>query len=364
MAVDARSGQQRLVLSSDSALANPTWLPDGNGLLVLERTRSSNFNLQQIVFVVYPEGKIEPLTRDTNNYSDLSVAATGQVLATVLSEGRWNLEVMSATSGGADARPVAPAGVFTNFTWTHDGRLMHDKDNQLQWVNPASGAKGTLATAQASATGDPWECADGRYVVFILGLLEGKSTQNVWRADSSGGNLKQLTHEKAVNMPVCAPDSRSVYYQDGGTGQPMQVPIEGGAARKVSDIPAAGFFDVSPDGRTLAFATIDHAAGHAEKIALVSADTGAAIKLMDFQRPRVTNLIRFARDGKSLVYTIRENGADNLWQQPLDGSPGKQLTSFKAEHIWDFHWSPDGSKLAMVRGHTDSDVVLIRSQQQ
>jgi Tol biopolymer transport system component len=144
----------------------------------------------------------------------------------------------------------------------------------------------------------------------------------------------------------------------------MQVPIEGGAARKVSDIPAAGFFDVSPDGRTLAFATIDHAAGHAEKIALVSADTGAAIKLMDFQRPRVTNLIRFARDGKSLVYTIRENGADNLWQQPLDGSPGKQLTSFKAEHIWDFHWSPDGSKLAMVRGHTDSDVVLIRSQQQ
>jgi len=364
MAVDARSGQQHLVLSSDSALANPTWLPDGNGLLVLERTRSSNFNLQQIVFVVYPEGKIEPLTRDTNNYSDLSVAATGQVLATVLSEGRWNLEVMSATSGGADARPVAPAGVFTNFTWTHDGRLMHDKDNQLQWVNPVTGAKGTLATAQASATGDPWECADGRYVVFILGLLEGKSTQNVWRADSSGGNLKQLTHEKAVNMPVCAPDSRSVYYQDGGTGQPMQVPIEGGAARKVSDIPAAGFFDVSPDGRTLAFATIDHAAGHAEKIALVSADTGAAIKLMDFQRPRVTNLIRFARDGKSLVYTIRENGADNLWQQPLDGSPGKQLTSFKAEHIWDFHWSPDGSKLAMVRGHTDSDVVLIRSQQQ
>jgi Tol biopolymer transport system component len=144
----------------------------------------------------------------------------------------------------------------------------------------------------------------------------------------------------------------------------MQVPIAGGAARKVSDIPAAGFFDVSPDGRTLAFATIDHAAGHAEKIVLVSADTGAAIKLMDFQRARVTNLIRFARDGKSLVYTIRENGADNLWQQPLDGSPGKQLTSFKAEHIWDFHWSPDGSKLAMVRGHTDSDVVLIRSQQQ
>jgi eukaryotic-like serine/threonine-protein kinase len=67
MAVDARSGLQHLVLSSDSGLASPTWLPDGSGLLVLERTRSSNFTRQQIVFVVYPEGKVDPVTRDTNN---------------------------------------------------------------------------------------------------------------------------------------------------------------------------------------------------------------------------------------------------------------------------------------------------------
>ena len=90
---------------------------------------------------------------------------------------------------------------------------------------------------------------------------------------------------------------------------------------------------------------------------------GGVPKLIGFQRPRAANLIQFSRDGKSLIYVVRENGADNLWQQPLDGSPGKALTTFKAEHIWDYHWSPDGSKLAMVRGHTDSDVVLMRSQQ-
>jgi Tol biopolymer transport system component len=73
--------------------------------------------------------------------------------------------------------------------------------------------------------------------------------------------------------------------------------------------------------------------------------------------------IHFSRDGKSVVYPVRQNGVDNLWQQPLDGSAGKQLTSFKAEHIWDYHWSPDGSKLALVRGHTDSDVVLMRDMQ-
>ncbi len=96
----------------------------------------------------------------------------------------------------------------------------------------------------------------------------------------------------------------------------------------------------------------------------MATDAGAVPKLVPFQRPRATGFIRFSRDGKSLIYTTRENGVDNLLQQPLDGSAGKALTAFKAEHIWDFHWSPDGSKLAMVRGHTDSDVVLMRNIQQ
>jgi hypothetical protein len=43
----------------------------------------------------------------------------------------------------------------------------------------------------------------------------------------------------------------------------------------------------------------------------------------------------------------------------LDGSPGKQITNFKSERIMDIHWSFDGSKLGLVRGHTDSEVVLL-----
>src|SRR5579863_278536 len=270
MAVDVHNGQQHLILSSDSELSSPTWMPDGHGLLVLERSRSSNFTQQQIVFVVYPEGRLDPVTRDTNQYSNLSVAADGRVLATVLSEGRWNLESMSAAAGAADGRRIVPAATFSNFTWSHDGRLIYDKDSILYWVNPDSGAKGSFATEQDAAAGDPWECADGRYVVFILGQRGGKSTQNVWRADASGGNLKQLTQGKQDNYPVCAPDSRSVYYLDGGTAQVMQSPIDGGTSRKVSELSAAGFFGVSPDGHTVAFATIDHAAGHEEKIAVVA----------------------------------------------------------------------------------------------
>ena len=74
--------------------------------------------------------------------------------------------------------------------------------------------------------------------------------------------------------------------------------------------------------------------------------------------------IRFTPDGKAVVYPFRDQDVDNLWLQPLNGSPGKQITNFKSEHISDFHWSFDGSKLGMVRGHYDFDVVLLQESKQ
>jgi eukaryotic-like serine/threonine-protein kinase len=361
MAVDASTGKQQLFLSSADFLALPTWMPDGSGLLVLDSDQASNYTRSQIAFISYPEGKLNPVTRDTNTYFDLSVASSGQELATVLSEERWNLFVMSAASEGSDARMVHSANPFTNFTWTHDGRLIYDKDGTLNWVNPESGAKGVVSPESDVRSGDPWQCSNGHYTLFNRRQRSGNGSLKVWRADADGGNLKQLSNGKRDYYPVCSPDGKWVYYVDGITEQIMRVPIDGGSAQKVADLPFGEGFDISPDGGTIAFATVDHAAGHEGKLALVATDTGKVRQSLKFERGP-GGIIRFSRDGKAIAYTIHENGVENLWQQPLDGSPGKQLTSFTAERILDFHWSFDGSKLAMVRGHNDSDVVLIHEQ--
>ena len=57
---------------------------------------------------------------------------------------------------------------------------------------------------------------------------------------------------------------------------------------------------------------------------------------------------------------MRENGVDNVWIQPIDGSTRHQTTKFDSEQILSFHWSPDGKNLGILRGHTDSDVVLMQ----
>jgi hypothetical protein len=68
-------------------------------------------------------------------------------------------------------------------------------------------------------------------------------------------------------------------------------------------------------------------------------------------------------DGTGIIYPIRDGETDNLWLQRLDGSPGKKLTDFKSEFIRDFDYSYDGKQLAIIRGHRESDVVLIRDSE-
>ena len=365
VAIDVATGTRKVFYNNPEHLLGLTrWLPDGSGLLGLEDDQASQFNRTQIGFVSYPDGKYLPVTRDTNNYSDLSLAANGRLLATVLNENRWSLFVMPASGGGA-GRMLTSTQASTNFTWTRENQLITDQENTLHLINAETGAKTPFPTEEGHISGDPFACADGRYVVFILGFHGGVGAENVWRVDSSGGNLKQLTKGNRDTYPVCSPDSRWVYYVDSEGGDKLsRVPIDGGPSQVIANPPVSSLpasFDIASDGKQIVFPTLEHAGEHKEKLAVVQTDSGQIV-MKDFDHFRF-GLLRISRDDKAVVYPARDNGVDNLWLQPLDGSKGKYLTNFKTEHIYDFHWSFDGKQLALVRGHTESDVVLMRSAQ-
>ena len=97
----------------------------------------------------------------------------------------------------------------------------------------------------------------------------------------------------------------------------------------------------------------------AEKIALLNLESQTSPRLLDVN-PHISGGVQFTPDGKAVAYPIRENGVDNLWVQPFDGSAGHQITNFTSEQIDSFHWSPDGRTLALLRGHSESDVVLLQ----
>ncbi len=363
VAVEVNTGNQRVFFSSETAvLSRPAWLPDGSGLLALAADQGFDFTRKQIVFLPYTQGTWHRVTRDTNNYSDISLSSDGHTLATVLSEQHQNLFVMPAGGRYDQAQQVSSGASVHHFSWGHDGQLFTDQDLALTMLDPASGAKTALMSEKGSLVVSPSACPDGHSIVFALAFHGGQPTQSIWRTDVSGGNLKQLSDGKDDGNPVCSPDSRFVLYRD-GNDRFWKVPSEGGTPQKLSDLEIASAYGISPDGKVAAFATLQHLGEHQQKLALVDTASGQTVKLVDFQQPN-NGAVRFSTDGKAVVYPIRVRGVDNLWLQPVDGSPGKQITDFKSEHIYDFHWSFDGSKLGLIRGHTDSDVVLIRDAQQ
>ena len=355
---DVRSGKQRLFFTSAmDVVQRPVWMPDGVGVLA-----QTNLGRRQIVFVSYPDGVFHNVTRDTNNYSEPSLAADGRTVASVLSQPHYDLFTMPAPSlsSGVGRQVTSGAPIFA-FSWTRDSQLIIDSGSGLDLLNPESGKK-TGLVAQAGAFADtPSACPDGRYVVFTSTFGSGKQL-NIWRADASGGNLKQLSDGKVDQNPVCSPDDRWVIYQDAVNGNRlMKVSIDGGKPEKISDELAA-VFDVSPDSKTIALAAFGHLGEHVEELKLFSLESNQTSKTLEFERPR-SGPITFSMDGKAVIYPFRHGGVDDLWLQPLDGSSGEQITDFKSEHIRDFRWSFDGSKMAVIRGHTDSDVVLIRDMQ-
>jgi Tol biopolymer transport system component len=338
----------------------PEWLPDGSGLLALNRDASSNYTRNQIVRVSYPDGAMTPVTRDAGDYHSISVARSVPILAVVADEQRWALQTMTL-GARADAKSLTNASGEMFLSWASDGKLITDKDFRLHSVDAETGAQAMFGADPGVPEIEQQTCRDGR-LVFVRYTPESKQL-GVWSMDSSGQNPKKLTSGLLDYYPECSPDSRWVYFQDMTTNLLMRVPMEGGTPQKVSGLQVQGYYDISPDGAAALFATVSHAEGHKERVVEVAVEGGQVRREIAMQKSRADR-IQYSSDGKALEYAVRENGVDNIWRQPLDGSAGKWETEFKSEHIGQFRWSPDGKRLAMVRGHTDSDVVLMRDTPQ
>ena len=66
------------------------------------------------------------------------------------------------------------------------------------------------------------------------------------------------------------------------------------------------------------------------------------------------------QEGNSVAYVRHLDGADNLWVNRLDGSAPYRITDFSSDQIGAFSFSPDGKRLAILRSHRESDVVLLQ----
>ena len=362
---------ETLIRMQDKILANTLWLPSGRGLVMRYTERISPIARAQIGYVSYPGGEFTTITRDTNDYKSLSLSGDGKTIATVQRKTTANFFLFPA-AGFTGSSPHAAAAQNHNsfaFGWQNNGGLFFDDGSNLLRVARDGGGRTVVLSEPEEQILRPTACPGTRFVTFVRTGGQQNGQVNVWRANDDGTNLSQLTTSGVDIAPLCSPDGKSVYYHHSENPDViMRTPLAGGPNEKVpgTDIPgkliAVPQFDVSPDQKLLAMLMINVDPNDFKKrIALVPLNAGPhpEVRWLD-PDSRISSNPIFTPDGKSLVYPVRQNGVDNLRQQPLDGGSGRQITNFDSDTIRIAQYSPDGKNLGVLQVHAESDVVLLR----
>jgi eukaryotic-like serine/threonine-protein kinase len=368
---------RRFATFDDVVTADFKWLPEGDELLALYSQKGPEyFQHAQIGLISDGGGHLSPITRDTNSYATLTLSGDGRTIATVQTKTSQNLYVTHVTDKQAgEAVAVLPQGQTVSwFDWTAEGNLLFSDFGRLLRTGIVQGLPTRLLGDPAAALVEVAGCGT-HYMVFSWAFHGGTNSTNIWRANLDGSNPVKLTDGKNDRNPVCSLDEKWVYYWNMDQQQLWRAPLAGGGVPALQagsnvprTLPAGTGLSISPDGKTLAYvlATVPTPEDPYPqyKIALLDPASGAAPRMMTADERISGGGLSFTPDGKGVTYPIRESGVDNLWTQTLEGLAGRQITSFTSEQITGFHWSPDGRSIGILRGHTDSDVVLIRESPQ
>ncbi|MGB8673038.1 MAG: protein kinase [Candidatus Acidiferrales bacterium] len=352
----------------DRTISEIHWMPDGRGMLVNFGQRP-NVPQAQIGYVSYPGGALHAITRDTNRYTTLTTTSDGEMMSSVQVKTTRTFYLLpgGGSQEGSPAADLSQVPDITSFAWGGNQELYVSTRISLMRMDTSGGNRTTLGSDPDGFIRAVDSCGS-HYVVVNWSFHGGTTGAPVWRLGADGSDPLQLTHGSADLRPFCSSDGKLVYYTDQSALAIMRVPIEGGKPEIVAGtvIPnafvAAPPAGVSPDGKELPFFS-ESSSDHTSHVVLqfLTLDAGANPPRHTIEpNPAVSGVAEFTPDGKAIAYPITENGAMNLWIQPLDGSKGKQITNFKSGTLDKFAWSPDGKTLGILRREATSDVVLFR----
>jgi serine/threonine protein kinase len=354
-AISVSDGTVREIYSAPGPLGRPRWLADGSGLLVALRDPSQGHR-GQLWQVSFPRGEARRFTNDLTDYqTSLDMTRDRKTLATIESTTAADLWLAPGGDAARTHQITTGARASSGLSWLTSGAIVYGDANGDLFGIQDDGSNRTLLTPGEHNDSGPATCGDGRFVVFQAYRNE---KLNVWRMDADGSNPTQLTNEALAFDPQCSPDGKWLLYLRGLDLTAWQVAIQGGSPPQlVAQNVVGGAPQISPDGKLLAYSAM--AATMTSPMVLTVVPFGGGSPLYRFDLPTGRGQIRWAPDGKALDYLLTRGGASNIWRQALAGGPPKQITNFTSDLIFSFDWSRDGKQLALARGNTSSDVILI-----
>lgn len=357
--VDIESGaEHELTAQKFFDIKNLQWLPNQSNLLITAiRNPNKNFFIWQVSVVT---GEASPLTKDSEDYSDLKLSKTPDLIVATQTKPDFKL-VLYKKENLQDKRILADA---RHVGFTPAGKIIFSSimsGNSEIWSINADGSEQRQLTNDAASDSAPVSSSDGNSIFFVSNRT-GKA--QIWRMNADGSNQKQITDKEGGYPLFASPDGRWIYYHHGLRRTLWRVSTNGGEDEQLVLDKEKYNFAFSPDGSQVAF---NERQAEKTSIVIVSLTDGKMLKTFDYADKYSDagiglSGIAWLADGKSLMYILADNELDNntLWLQPLDGKTPHKIADLGPESISSFALSPDGKSFAVVQGSVKHDAVLIK----
>ena len=337
------------------------WVSDGSGLIMDGQEKMPPASTSQIWQLSYPNGDARSLTNDLNYYRGTSVTADAATLVTTRSVRVSNMWMVSGfPTSQVNEMPASKNKGWGGLTWTSEGNIVYSSSESGTaeiWSMDAVGNNPRQLTFDKRTNVEP--SAPWAHANALIFASYGTGQPHIWSMDGSGQKLRQLTNGTYEDWPDYSPDGYWVVYQsdDAGKQRIWKMPVDGGQAVMLIDKPARHPI-VSPDGKWIACYLRE---GDAWRLAILPFSGGGPVKSFEIPAGVAEQWHgpRWTPDSQGITY-IGTRGTSNIWLQPLSNGPARQLTNFNESKIYAFAWSPDGNRLACVRGTDNRTVILIR----
>ena len=334
------------------------WHPSGDSLIVIA---SENVYLPgQVWELGFPSGKYRRLTNDLYGHYALSITADGKSIVT------GEVSAKSAVWVSPDlkvenAKQVMPStGDTWGVAWTADGRIAYISDQTGAaevWIMNPDGSDARQLTNDRIFKMNPSGSADGKYIVYTSSQNGGELV----RIDVSGSDSRVLTKTIVSDNGQFSPDGKWVIFSGYVEGMPriMRVPVDGGSEQVISDRTAQEP-RYSTDGSRFACFAMNETTLQWTTLLIYPADGGSPIATMNV--PDETNWGRgpvWTPDDKGIVLVNASGERQDLWLQPVDGSPGHLMTQLPGPGIARREYSRDGKRIAVVRAEGIGNAIML-----
>lgn len=343
-------------------LSSLVWLRDSRRLLVVgQDERAVNAQIWQLD---RSTGDTWQLIDDSFIYENLSGTRNGDKLVAIKKRFQSHVwlgeqDAVQVTSGFDRYDGLA------GMAWDSAGRLLYHSrasGRDAIWRMDANGSGPELLTFDG---GSGFAVSpDGRFLVCQTMEL---NSLGLSRLDLKTGERKRLTENSTDMTPNFSPDGQWIVYSHFAEKHSLnRIPVGGGESSKLFDeYRTVSSPDVSPDGRLIAFAFRRTQADELQSgIGVLSLADMRIVKTFNvdirfgtiYERPTV----QWSADGTSIYYINYKAGVSNIWRINVADGSNSAVTNFKLGRVYNFRYSPDGSKLAIARGTVESDILLIR----